>query len=142
MVLIDVLGGFLENGRLVRMTGLLMKHLILLILFLFAAMTVSANDTPCQVDLYQSQSQFNKVIQKPNDKNLIRLVNQTNITLPEVMAKADRFQIVKPVPEETLVSQEDEEEMVEDVEPSSDSSSILGGMFELLIPAKLRNPAR
>ena len=120
-----------------------MKHLILLTLFLFAAMTVSAKDTPCQVDLYQSQSQFNKVILKPNDKNLSRLINQKNITLPEVMAKADRFQIVKPQPLEQVVVQEDSGESDEDISTTnSDTSSILGGMFELLIPAKLRNPAR
>ncbi len=118
-----------------------MKQCIFLLLFLLASFVVSANDTPCQVDLYQSQSQFNKAMAKSDNKNIERLLSQKNITLPEVMAKADRFKIIRKQPKEHVVQQQNGHIAAETPEPV-DTESKLGGMFELLIPAKLRNPAR
>ena len=140
--MIDLLGTFTENSALGELTVVPMKHLILFSLLTLAAFAVSAHDTPCQVDLYQSQGQFNKAIQKPNNKDLNRIMSQQNLTLPEVMAKADRFKIVKLMPEEHVIEHE-KETVVEElkIEPA-DVGTKLGGMFQLLIPAKLRNPAR
>lgn len=118
-----------------------MKQYIFLLFFLLASFVVSANDAPCEVNLYQSQSQFNKAMANSDNKNIERLLSQKNITFPEVMAKADRFKIVKKQPKEHVVQQQSGPIEVEKSEPV-DTESKLGGMFELLIPAKLRNPAR
>ncbi|WP_154222627.1 hypothetical protein [Marinicella rhabdoformis] len=119
-----------------------MKYLIIISFLTTVAFNASANDAPCEVNLYKSQGQFNKAVQQPGDKDLNRIISQRNLTLPEVMAKADRFKIVKNVPEEQVVVH-DENEVVEGTEEDTpDMGSKLGGMFQLLIPAKLRNPAR
>lgn len=114
-----------------------MKKYVIFTLFLLSAFAVSAKDVPCQVNLQQGQ--FNKAIQKPGDKNLNQLIGRQNLTLPEVMAKADRFKIVQPKPVEQVVLQHQNEEEQAD---SNSVASKLGGMFQLLVPAKLRNPAR
>lgn len=142
--MIDLFSILKENVRLGGMTVEPMKYLILFSILTIVAFNASANDAPCEVDLYKSQGQFNKAIQQPDDKDMSRIISQKNLTLPEVMAKADRFKIVKSLPTEQLVIH-GQNEMVEsekEEEDSLDMGSKLGGMFQLLIPAKLRNPAR
>lgn len=117
-----------------------MRNLTLMMLVLMAT-NVFATESPCEVELLKSQGQISKATNIGSRQKLETLFSSPSVSLPQVQAKAEDLITKTTVSETQVEAQKTEWEELEEEEKTT-SGSTLGTLFEFLIPAKLRNPAR
>ncbi len=117
-----------------------MQKLTLMMLVMLAT-NAFATESPCEVELLKSQGQISKATNIGSQQKLEALFSSPSVSLPQVQAKADVMVNKTAVIEVPTETQKNEWESQEE-EDKPASGSTLGTLFELLIPAKLRNPAR
>lgn len=111
-----------------------MKVVIFTILLLLLGGLAQAGDVSCQVDLL-----------KPKMKAAV-IEEEANKPATMTVAEA-RIRLQKSRQTEQLAEQDDEEDnkepvQSEDTEVAAKKESRLGGIFDILLPSKLRNPVK
>ncbi len=112
-----------------------MKGITVFILMLTAATQTIANDNTCEIDILKSQGQLIKATSNPSGNDFNRISDHKPVSLPEVKAT--------DIGTTLITNDSNQDNWMEKVKDEDNGSgSKLGNMFELLVPAKLRNPSK